>query len=481
MLLALTASMVAWVGAAAAQDARLDYERPVVGETLQVLVDRVPPGARVGLTLRSDESLEGRTLPDLLQIADASGCARFEFLVPAELAGQGFWLSATLGGGLNRRTPETHVRFQQPQILVTGVSAGRAVASRIYVTGSEQNPFVLAESWTFEPGRPGGAVRDGRGTRTFVVTDAEVGRIEVLRDLELGGGVIASLPLPGDIRGIAATPDGRFVLVTSAGDGRNSVLSILDTREDRPGRILHSQLLLDPLGPSGGKLVVAPGGLRAFVSVQGVFLREIDLFIRQPGALVTVGGAAQDEVRDLRIADGFLYALTGRSDQVTYLTGLEVGNLNHLHQEGPDLNVTSIGVGRSRGGGALLLLNGEGGQLTVIDTETMQRTGDPITIQPGALALLLSPDPSRDTGGLLYPSGVQGSEVRPIGFERFEVGEPIQFPFQARPLPVHGQSARIDWFFLADDRGRAFVLEPDTLRSIDLELPFDARAVSVSR
>ncbi|MFH0945451.1 MAG: hypothetical protein V2A76_09675 [Planctomycetota bacterium] len=484
ILLALPAARVQ------AQEARLDYSSPVVRQEMDVLVDRLAPGTTVALRMKLKQ-MDSARIADTpfvevaVEVADASGCARFEVPVPAEFAGQTWWLQARLPeGGRFRELEGVPVRFQWPQIVVTGTENGRAVGSRLYATDSLQRPFVEAERWSFGPGRPGGAVRDARGTRTFIVTDAENGRLAVYRDGELGGGLIAEWPIPRDVRGITITPDGRYVLVTSAGAGSESYLTILDAGAEQSDQIMRSQILLDPLGPVGGKIAVGPGGLRAFVSVRGVFLREVDLLAGQPGALVTVGGAAQEVIRDLRIVDGFLYALTARGDQVTYLTGLELGNLGdlgNLIEEGPDLNVSSIGVSSVRGHGALLLLNGEGGKVTVIDTETMQRTGDLISVQPGALALLLSPDPVRSSGALLYASEGGGSELRPIGFDLFDVGEPVPFPFRARPLPVFGVSEQVDWFFLAGPGGRAFVVDPDSLRAIYLGLSFQAHSVSVSR
>ena len=478
ILLALPAAL------AQAQEARLDYSSPVVREEMSVLVDRLAPGTTVALSLKQIDSARFADTP-LVKVADASGCARFEVPVPPQSEGQTWHLQAILNEGGRRRVLESvEVRFQLPQIVVTGTENGRAVASRLYVTGLPERPFVEADRWDFGPGRPGGAVRDGRGTMTFVVSDADNGLVTVMRDKELGGELIADLVIPRDVRGISITPDGRYVLVTSAGSGSESYLTILDARAEQPDQIKRREIQLDPLGPVGGKIAVAPGGLRAFVSVRGVFLREVDLLAGQPGALVTVGGAAQEVVRDLRIVDGFLYALTARGDQVTYLTGLELGNmgdLGNLIEEGPDLNVSNIGVSSVRGHGALLLLNGEGGKLTVIDTETMQRTGEPVSVQPGALALLLSPHPDRESGGLLYATDDGRSELRPISFDLFDVGDPIPFPFLARALPVFGTSAQIDWFFLAGPGGRAFGVDPDSLRSSYLGLPFQAHAVSVSQ
>lgn len=480
VLLAATA-----VGQEPRLEPRLEALHPVVGETMSVIVDRLPPRVSVALRFNEVVSDSDRLLAPQLGRADASGCARFEFNVPDALAGSSWNLLATYqagdqGSGRTETVGPVQVRFQRPPLLVTGVADGASAFSRLELTGQPDQPFRIIETWSFGSTVPGGSVRDGRGTRTFVVTDAAGGVIRILRDSELGGGEIGTLALAGDIRGLAVTPDGSRILVASAGVTSDPVLTVLDTTTDDEAAMILDTLPIEPLGPNGGKVVISDDGLRAFVSVRGLYLREINLLRMEPGRLINVGSAGQDEIRDLRIVDGFLFALTGRSDQVHYLTGLEVGNLANLAQEGPTLLSANIGVGSRSGRSSVLLLDGEQGQITIIDARTMRRQVRPVAIRPGANALLLTPDPTRESGALLYSAPGGGSLAVPIEFERFTTGVAGRLPFAARAVAVTGSCEQVDWMFVSDPDGRLIAIQPDSMQPFPLDLPFRVVELSVA-
>ncbi|MBI4878981.1 MAG: hypothetical protein HY812_04875 [Planctomycetes bacterium] len=455
LVITLLAAVPAW-----AQEPRLDFRHPVVGESMEIIVDRVRPREMVVLTLEHD----GIPLT-MAEPADASGCVRFSIGVEPLMAGQVWTLSASSGG----RPVSREVRFQWPQMLVTGSIGAEAHLFRVEVNASPER-FRLVERVALGARRAGAAVRDGRGTRTFVVADRAAGVVSVISDPEADGGTFRTLLVPPDVRSITRTPDGAQVLVASAGDGGGSFLTILDAATDDPSALLAVRIALAPFGPTGGKVVVGEDGLQAFVAVQGQFVLPVSLLRQSAGRPIAVGGPGQDEIRDLKIADGFLFALTGRGDRVSFVTGLEVGNLGNKALEGPAFAGSSMAVGRNAGRSSLLLLDGDGGEVTVIDARSMRRTGQPRRVPAGCHALLLSPNPER-SGGALLRDAPGGTEVLAIEFERFTLGAPRAYGFPLRELPVCGASRLVDWLFVIGAGGRILAQHPETLDLVELPLP----------
>lgn len=444
--------------AGAFAQARLDFLHPVAGGTMEIVVDQIPPDAEVLLALGSAGAVPAR--------ADASGTARFRYDVPASGAGKTFEFIASIETG---EVAVSGVTIDLPQLLVTTDVGGRGRLVRVAAGGEDGRTFAHLATRDLGPGLPGGAVRDGQRTKTFVVADREEGWLAVIPDDP--SGFSSRHPLAPDVRDIALTPDGRFVLVTSAGnDDAESVLAVFDARTGEPSE----HLSLEPLGRHGGRIVVTDDGLRAFVSVQGLYLLEVDLLRRELGDLVGVGGPGQDEIKDLRLVDGRIFALTGRSDSVGYVTGLDTSDLRDARLSSPTRTEPRLGVARIAGEMSLLLLDGAQGTVTVLDAATMHFR-DTFSVPAGAEALLFSPNPARSTGELLYPrdGGTYGVLV---DFESASLGVERQYDGRLSLLPVHGTATRIDLYFARAADGSLVLIEPDTLAPLSVP-PLDGLVV----
>lgn len=438
---------------------RLDYSHPVAGGELSVVVDRVAPYSPVELWL-SDTHLESR-------IADASGCARFSYPVPHEIVGQDAVLRAIVNDATVNGTGQVElpIRFSHPSLLVTGVRDGSSWLVRVDVTGNRSVPFVPYPAVRLGSGRPGSAVRNSRGTKTFVMADVDAGRVMVVPDAPTVP--VGHLQLPPNLRDIVATPDGRFVLVSSAGattsNGASSSISFLSVLDAETDQVV-GQALLEPFGADGGSIVATEDGQRAFVSVDGLYLQEVEL---RDGAdarrLVAVGGPGQDRIKDVRVVDGFLFALTASGDRLNYLTGLALADLNQARLEGPSRNGNFIGLGTVANRKSLLVMDGPGGEVRAFDVRTMS-PGGVVKFAPGADALLLTPDPSGMTAAIVY-SDPETSSVFPVDLRNLSLGTGREIGLLTSSLPVRGHSGSVRWFFLAHRSGEGglVALEPMTL------------------
>ncbi len=447
--------------------ARIDFVHPVAGGAMEIVVDRVPPDAEVVLALGGPAG----AVPLETQRADASGTARFGYSLPPAVAGETVEFLATFGAG---EGAVARVTIDRPQLLVTGEESGGAWLSRVAVE-EDGRTFTLLDARELGAGLPGGAVRDGQRTKTYVVADRVAGRLAVVPDDPTG--IVTGHPLAPDVRDIALTPDGRFVLVTSAGGaGDVGILAVFDARTEKP----VANLLLDPLGAHGGKLVVTEDGLRAFVSVSGLYLLEIDLLRRERGDLVGVGGPGQDEIKDLRLVDGHLFALTGRSDEVGYVTALDVADLRNARLAGPTRTESRFGVAAVDGAAALVLLDGGRGAVTVLDARTMALE-NAFEVPAGADALLFSPNAARSSGELLYPRGESTTGLR-VDFATATLGVERRYDGRLAFLPVHGRATRIDLFFARAADGSVVAIDPETLAPLDAPplAPGSVRALSVA-
>lgn len=468
--------------AVAAAQPRVDYRSPVVGGSLELTIDGASPYADLIVTL----SASGRTDIVGSVVADASGTARLRLPpIPESAAGTTYTFAATdrLTG---KRSEEVAVEIERPSLLLTGIESGRAVLWRVPLDldAAATTPFRSAEVANFDlgTGRPGGAVRDGRASATFVISDVETGILRVIPD---SGAPSLSLELGPNLRGIETSPDGRTILVAAAGrNGENGRLIILPADEPANWRALD---LGYSLGRSGGRIVVSSDGLRAFVSLDGAFLRDVDLLHDRTGSkLISVGAASQDEIRDLRIVAGNLFALTGRAgdeERPASVAGLDVANPKKSAVERTFQRDEELRIGSRNGKVSLFLLDGSFGEITVIDVATMAKQGS-FTVPAGADALLLSPDTRSSLGALLYRAETPQAAVRAIDLAKETVGAESALGLAARATNVSGHSDRIDLLFVEEATGRRLLaLTPDSaggpLRVSSLPLGMSLLQVSV--
>ncbi len=480
-LSAIVLASSAFASTALAQAPRIDFAHPVVGENLVVTTEGWTPGTLVSLRIRAggNEQFVGP------KTTDGSGFVRFRFDDPvsAALLGQEAELTA-LGGAIESGT--ARVRVRAPQLLLTGVDAGVAYLYRVDVPVGDPPSFdPNPDRFRLGAGRPGGAVRDGRGTKTFVVADTVSGLIDIVPDDPASRPGTELNVAPG-VRDIATTADGDKILIVSAATtdpndtATRGILTILDARGERPAQ----HILLDPLGPRGGRIVPSPDGLRAFVSVQGSYLREVNLLGTRPGALVAVGRPGQDRIKDLRIVGTNVFALTQSSAGAGgpgAVTGLSLGDFKKNAQAMVALAANSFGLTRAGDRDALVLLDGTGAEITVIDARTM-RAGTPIPVPPGADALLLTPTPEDQLGGLLYSDGAGGSAIRTVNFQTGRIDPPRALGFRARAVPIQGESPLLPWLLVGNGNDGIVALDP-TFR-IDAFSPpirLDVTSISIGR
>ncbi len=471
MLRSVVVALLLTAPAVAAELPRLDFAHPVEGETMHISIERARPGSvvQIGVT---DENRQ--PLGITWRVAtDGAGTARVDWPIERGAAGRGFWLIAQNDGV----TIETRGTFQLPQLLVTGSAAtGESTLQRIPVAPGA-DPFAAA----FAPiylggGRPGGAVRDARGTKTYVVSDRDRGTLHVVPDDPRLG--LASLELPADVRDIAITEDGRRIYVVAGGStpDRGGVLAILDTAIDR----IVDTLALDPLGDDGGRLVLTGDGHRGFVTVRGLYVREINVRRTQLGALVAVGEPGQERITDLRVVDGHVYALTsGRKARAASLTSVVISNLRDAFQlRGLD-GSAGMAVGADRGGRVLFVLDGSGGEVTILDARTLERRRT-FEVPVGASALLLPPNESSNRGAMLYSDGIERTLARWFGAEGLIEGPGLELPVGAWAPQVFGSARSVDWMFVAD----AFDLlafRSEDAAAVRIPLPMRAMVVSIGR
>ncbi len=444
--------------AAHAQPPRVDFAHPIVGENLVVTTEGWAPNTPISIRLRvrgTDSFLPWKA-------ADGAGFQRFEVPVTAAFLDEEIEIAAVSAAV----TSDTEtVRLRAPELLMTGVDAGVAWLYRVAVPVGDVPRFdPNPDRVRLGTGRPGGAVRDGRGTKTFAVASVDRGEIAIVPDdpqLRPGSMVY----VPAGVRGIAASPDGSKILVVSAGTSdpndaiTRGILTILDARTELP----VGSIVLDPLGAHGGRIVASPDGLRAFVSVQGSYLREVNLLGTRPGALVAVGRPGQDRIKDLSITDdGNVFALTQSSAGAGgpgAVTGLSIGDFKKNAQAAIALAAKSFGLTRAGDRDALVMLDGSGAEITVIDTRTMRRATT-FTVPAGADALLLTPTPDDQLGGLLYSDSEGGSLLRAIDFKSGAIGAPHGLGFRARAVPISGESSLVPWLLVGNGKEGIVALDP---------------------
>lgn len=471
---------------AGAAPARIGHSAPIIGETLTVTVDRVWPGDRIALVFDPGTGQIGRVVE---VVADGSGTARFELplawrpLDPSAATAEQLTAqqkrSADAGMLFSRDAADplamvrqlqafdlgrpgppmiasVRVAFLAPSLLVTGQDDGGAHLYHLPLPGFPGRP----ERFDLGSGIPGGAVYDGRGNRVFVIADAASGDLRVVgaespsaRDLPSSRAdlrvarpfLVNGAPLARDMRGIAITADGRSILISAAGEG-DPTLYVIDTATDAV-----TAIPIDDLGADGGRVVVSDDGLYGFVAVRSLYVRQIDLVTRTPGHLLAVGSPGQDEIRDLRVIRGNLFALTGRAlsgSKTDSLTGLEVANLRHYAQDG-GMTAPGMTVRDEPGGDAeILLMDPTEGTIAVFDARTMQRRATYSGLPLGARDLLLPADPTSPLAALLEGEPGGSSRLRAlhlgvlssraegaIGAESYALGGP------ARALPLDGANA----------------------------------------
>lgn len=463
--------------AAAWGQPRVHFSSPIVGRDMLVVVDRADPGATVVVQIQRNGLIEAPLEAPLIGAADAdaSGCARFPLTVPNRLAGETWLMTVRVG----EHTEHVPVHFQYPQLLVTGVSGGTAFLSRVEFRGDRQ-PFHVASTRPLGTGTPGGAARDGRGTRTYVIADADEGVLLVVPDDEAER--TRSVFLRPGLRDIVPTPDGRSVLVTSAGGG-DSVLYVIDTEDDAA---LPIEIPIEPIGPNAGRIVVTENGFRAFVSVHGLLLHEVHLLTRRAGILVTVRGPGQDEqrdeIRDLRIVDGVLLALTGREDHPHYVTGIDVANLNEGRYRGVGRRGAAVGVFDTDVPIEVLVHDRRAGTFSSVDPRTLipSRT---LSVPPGAVAMLLPHGTNRSNAALLYEDVEIGSSVLSLDLDRFQSGLSRPLDRNVAALRIPGEAEGLDWYLVADRSaaGGLLAIEPTTLSSLHVDLGLSVVAASLGR
>ncbi|MBL8765736.1 MAG: hypothetical protein JNL94_00125 [Planctomycetes bacterium] len=472
MLRSLAASLLLTASAVAADLPRLDFAHPVEGETMRISIERARPGSVVHIGL-ADENKQPLGITWRV-VTDGAGNARVDWPLERGAAGRGFWLIAQNDGV----TIETRGVFQLPQLLVTGMSpTGESTFLRIPVAAGDDTFAASFPPVNLGSGTPGGAVRDARGTKTYVVSDRVRGTLRIVHDDPRLGA--PSIDLPRDVRGIAITEDGRRIYVVAGGatPEQAGVLTIVDTSVDR----IVDTLVLDALGDDGGRIVLTRDGHRAFVSVRGLYVREINVRRSQLGALVAVGEPGQERITDLRVVDGHVYALTSgkKAPTAASLTSVVVSNLRDAFQVRGLDGSAGMAVGADRAGRVLFVLDGSGGEVTVLDAETLarRRTFD---VPAGAAALLLPPNEATDRGAVLYSDGLERSVARWFGADGIVDGPALELPIGTWAPPVFGSARLIDWMFVAD----AFDLlafRSEDVDAVRIPLPMRAAVVSIGR
>lgn len=465
---------------------RVDYRNPVAGDRFELLVSGAAPHATVQIVAVDDV---GTVLGQIArERADGSGSLTHSLLVPAALAGgkMNFVVSEERVGA---KPAQIAVRVVPPSLLVTGSAGGDAVLHHVPIAIDRENPFDLAASRAIllGPGRPGGAVRDGRNTRTFVVSDADRGVLSVIAD---GDDARLDVLLAPDLRDLVATPDGRSILVASGGfPGTNARLFIVPADAPTSARSVD---LGFPFGPNGGRrIAVSDDGLRAFVTLDGALLREINLLALEPSnKLFAVGAPGLDEIRDLRVVGDRLVALTQKSGgatpdvidarerSVSAVTNVDLGDPRRVsiaRTSGRDATLDLAFAGGKLG---LFLVDGAAGEVRVLDVETLASRGA-YAVPPGADALLLTPDPGNDRGALLYGARTDASALRLFDLNTGLVAPEAVLGFAADALPVSGSSRQIDLFFVRNAANRVVAIRPDATAAVVLPLDIDIVAVSI--
>lgn len=433
------------------QSARLEFAHPIAGSEMVLTVDRAPPGRPVVLALMTGAA---QTEVDR-SIADGSGCARFRIPVAAAVAGEEFVFVAQVDGAA---TEPVAVRIQAPTLLVTGIAGDVAVLERVPVLDREGRAFPRALRSRIELGpglSPGGAVLDARAERIFAIADAPSG---LLRTVGPDGSNLGDVRLRPGLRGIAISGD-RLLVASGGAGGELGTVTLLDAR-GRGAPVILAEVDVGPLGTDGGRIVVAADRLRAFIAIGGLYLREVNLLRSTAGALVKVGGPGQDRLRDLRLVDGNLFALTSRGVGGGALTGLEVRDLASAAWQNLPRGGAKGGVGFAIGARSLVVLDGEGAAVTVVNARTMRATGV-FAVPPGADALVLTPNPDQDDCLLLYGEGEARPVALPLSLADFRTGTARALDFSARALPVQGFSTLIDWLFLGNGADEVFALDPE--------------------
>jgi hypothetical protein len=485
--LAVAGGLLGAAGEPAQAQARLDYRTPVVGSPLElILEDATPFGSYVFVARAGD----GMRTPLGQASADATGTAKLMVAeLPVAAAGASFeFMAVALDqlAPLDAAAPAAVVaiEIEAPSLLLTGREGGEAVLYRVPLdlAAGAATPFDLAglERRSLGFGEPGAAVRDVRCERTFVIADAARGRLLALEDDPRLPA--ARLDLEPGLRGIAVTPDGRSVLIVSAGDPAAGEAARLHVVEARPPFARSVVDLGFPLGAGGGRVVVSSDGLRAFVTLDGAFLRDVDLIAGRPGSkLLAVGAPGQDEIRDLRVIAGSLVALTGRADNrfaPSAITGFDIAYPKRGGSHRAAAQDDSLRFAQRSGDSSLFLLDGADGSVAVIDVATF-RTRGAFAVPKGADALLLAPDPASTFGALLYGADEPGSEIRSVDLANQRVGDAEALGFAASAASVMGSSSAVDLLFVADDAGRLVALRPRTLERFVLPVPLAWTALSV--
>lgn len=469
----------------------VDYRNPVAGDRFELLVSRAEPYATLQIVAFDEATkLAGQVVP-VRASADGSGSLRYALDLPAGLAGGklNFFVSEERPGAAR---VQLSVRIVPPTLLVTGVARGGGVLYRVPIVGSGENPFDLANSELVRlgPASPGGAVRDGRKTKTFVVSDPGAGLLTVLGDAD---GSRLDLSIAPRLRGIQVTPDGRTVLLTAAGvEGANAQLFLVPTDEPQAFRSVD---LGFPFGAKGGeRIAVSEDGVRAFVTLDGALLREVNLLALEPGSkLFAVGAPGLDEIRDLRIVGDRLVALTGKAGAVrseAERNELEprdraLSAITHVDLADPRRAAIARASGRdstldlavANGKLSLFLLDGGQGEVRVLDVETLAARGT-FTVPAGADALLLTPDPTEARAALLYRAGQSDSYLRPLDLASGAIAAESPLRFAAHPQSITGLSSQIELFFVKDAADRLVAIRPDL--SSATVLPLDIAIVAVS-
>lgn len=465
---------------------RADHRNPVAGERMQILVSGATPYAVVQIVAVDDA---GNVLGQVArQRADGSGSLSHALALPAALAGEkmNFVVNEERVGA----TPaQVTVRVVAPSLLLTGTVAGEAIHYRLPIAIDRENPFDLAGARVVHlgVGRPGGAVRDGRSTKTFVIADRDRGTLAILSDLD---DTRVDVTLAPDLRDIVATPDGRTILVAAAGaPGSNARLFLVPS--DDPSRARSIDLGF-PFGTMGGRrIAVSEDGLRAFVTLDGALLREVDLLALEPSSkLFSVGAPGLDEIRDLRVVGDRLVALTRKAgakprDTVepteraaSAVTNVDLADprsalIARTHGRDAALDLASFD-----GKLALFVVDGGAGEVRVLDVATLESRGA-YAVPPGADALLLTPDPQDARAALLYGARTPASSLRLFDLATGRFAPESALGFAADAFSVSGSSSLIDLFFLTDSAGRLVAIRPDATQAIALPLPVDLVAVSI--
>ncbi len=478
---------LAALGASAVPE--LDYRNPIAGEKLELFVGHATPYAWVDIVVL----VNGNPIAPETKLTDGSGFARFELPLPVDAVDKRFTITA-----LERRTQtpsrSVDIDIVAPSLLISGRENGEAVLYRIPV-----EPRLDAQDGASSPlrmermtrkvlgsGQPGGAVRDGHSTKTFVIADAEIGRVRVLED-DVTKAEITPLDLTPDLRGIAISPDGRTVLVTAAG-GRNGNGELILIPTSDPS--VRTRIDLGyPLGVDGGRnIVVSEDGTRAFVALDGAFLRDVNLVALETGSkLFAVGTPGRDHVRDLRIVGDQLVALTGHADPAVAngaYSGVDITNPQRTGYYRTSSRESKFDLGSAADGRLALFVlekslpNGVAGEITVIDVATMSNRGS-FAVPSGADALLLTPNPRSTRAALLYGAGTADATLRPLDLATHSVDVPHALGYPAQELAVQGSSTSVSLFFLKDATGRMRALRASDLVESTLPITIDIAAISI--